>query len=228
MGKSDVDDGVAMKIADALERRVLGTARFVCLIMFAGALLSMIAVALVLLSGAPAHRNNSDPPVSASEVLSEIPGMESANDALSGGSRPALQVPNAFGLTVPPSLHTVLVEDDDSQMVLNDWLRNVPAADRQPFLNELADVVTLASQHAASWEWDDRQRYIAAAMSQYAHRKTALLADAQSRIAAQADRKDQCRLALGLLIAVTGLLTLLLVLLSIEKNTRSLRARNGV
>ncbi|WP_343675832.1 hypothetical protein [Paraburkholderia heleia] len=42
-----------------------------------------------------------------------------------------------------------------------------PLADRQRFLDELSDVVAHARQHAASWEWDDREKCVAAAMNQY-------------------------------------------------------------
>ena len=212
-----------MKVADTFERRVLGMARVVCLIMFAGALAAMIAVIFALFASGPAQGVSADPPVSAVAVLSQIPGSESQNDALTKNPDVASQVPNVVGLAVPQPIQQVLSDGDTDQPTLNNWLGDVPPADRQQFLNELSAVVTLADRHAASWEWDDRQRYIAAAMSQYALTKIDRVDAAERQIAARAERTDQFRMSLGTLMAFSGLLTLLLVLMSIERNTRSMR-----
>ena len=216
-----------MRIADTFEQRVLGMARVVCLITFAGALLSMIAVIFALVASQTAQGDSTDPPVSASAVLSQIPGAESANDELTDHHDIALQIPAAAGLTVPPSIRQVLAEDDADRSTLNNWLGHVPITDRQQFLNELSAVVTLADQHAASWEWDNRQRYIAAAMNEYAHTKIERLDAAERKAVAQGERTAEYQLSLGILLAILGLLTVLLLLMSIERNTRILRTGNS-
>lgn len=216
-----------MKVADKLERRVLGMARGVCLITFIGALLAIIALLFALLAGRPARAIVKDPPLSASEVLSMMPGSEAANDAISTSAAPQFDLPNASGLAVPTALRADLMQDSASQPVVNEWLNHVPVAYRQQFLNELSAVVVLAHTHASAWEWDDRQRYIAAAMNQYAQTKIARIVLTEKQIAAEDDLSDLYRSSLGVLLGVTGLLTLLLVLMSIERNTRRLRTDRG-
>ena len=54
------------------------------------------------------------------------------------------------------------------------------------------------------------------------------IASAQSAIGAANERIAQFRSSLGTLLALTGFLTLLLVLMSIERNTRHLRTEKKV
>ncbi|WP_167760147.1 hypothetical protein [Paraburkholderia pallida] len=168
-----------------------------------------------------------DPPVAAADVLEAIPGSETANDALAnsnaGDSTAELNIQAAQGLVIPAPLRQVLIGDNASQALLDAWLGSVPRSDRQSFVNELSGVVTRAGQHAAAWEWDDRERYIAAAMNQYARIKIERIGSAESAIEAVDNRIGQFRTSLGTLLAVAGFLTLLLVLISIERNTRHLR-----
>jgi hypothetical protein len=212
-----------MKIADKLERHLLRMAHVLCLIALVGAIMAMIAVMFALtvprMAGVTA-----DPPVSASDVLGSIPGSESANDALSNdganGSYPMANVPGAAGFLIPAPLRAVLSQDDASQPLLEAWLASVPLADRQQFLNELSDVVARAAQHAAGWEWDNRERYVAAAMNQYARVKIERIGAAQSAIEAVHSRSEQLGSSLGTLLALAGFLVLLLLLTAIERNTR--------
>jgi hypothetical protein len=104
--------------------------------------------------------------------------------------------------------------------VLGTWLGNVPAAERQGFLNELSVVVAQAARHAASWEWDNRQRYVAAAMTEYARLKIDRIDALQNEAASLAGRDQRYMISAAVLVAVIGLLTLLLILLAIERNTR--------
>lgn len=118
-----------MKIADKLERRLLGMAHVLCLIALVGAVLAMIALMFALaVPGKTAV--TADPPLSASEVLSSIPGSEAANDALSNdsanGSYPTVNVPGAGGFLIPAPLRTVLSQDNASQLLLEAWLASVP------------------------------------------------------------------------------------------------------
>jgi hypothetical protein len=215
-----------MSVAEKLELRLLGTARILCIVALVAAVMAMIAVVFAL--AAPGgSRVISDPLVTASDVLGSIPGSEAANDALSNSAAPTPSVPGAAGLAVPPVLRAVLNQDDASQTVLDGWLGSVPSADRQQFLNELSDVIARANQHAAAWEWDDRERYVAAAMSQYAHMKIERVALATNAIEAANDRSGQFRSSLGTLLALAGFLTLLLLLMAIERNTRRLREQKG-
>ncbi|WP_042264210.1 hypothetical protein [Paraburkholderia heleia] len=213
-----------MKIADKLERRLLGMAHVLCLIALVGAVLAMIALMFALVvPGKTAV--SADPPLSASEVLSSIPGSEAANDALSNdsanGSYPMGNVPGAAGFLIPAPLRTVLSQDNASQPLLEAWLASVPLADRQQFLDELSDVVARATQRAASWEWDNRERYVAAAMNQYARVKIERIGAAQNAIQAAHGRSEQLGSSLGTLLALAGFLVLLLLLTAIERNTRN-------
>jgi hypothetical protein len=211
-----------MSVADKLERRLLGTARILCIVALVAAVMAMIAVIFAL--AVPAGTNVvADPRVAASDVLDSIPGTEVANDALSNGRTPALDIAGAARLVVPAALRAVLNQDDASQTVLDGWLGSVPPSDRQPFLDELSNVIARANQHAATWEWDDRERYVAAAMSQYAHMKIARVTLAGNAIEAENERSGQFRSSLGTLLALAGFLTLLILLMAIERNTRGLR-----
>ena len=228
-------NGVEMKISDKVEQRLLGTARMLCLIALVAAVLAMTALIFALAAPGKAQPV-ADPPVRATDVLASIPGSESANDAISDNNAgngasdgtAALSIQAAAGLTIPAPLRQVLSQDDTSQPLLEAWLGSVPIADRQAFLDELSDVIAHADQHAAAWEWDDRNRYVAAAMNQYARVKMERIASAQSAIAAAHDRIGQFRSSLGTLLALAGFLTLLLVLMSIERNTRHLRTEGKV
>ena len=213
-----------MKIADKLEQRLLGMVRALCLIALLSAVLAMIALMFAL--AVPGRAGVTvDPPVSASEVLSSIPGSQAANDALSSdganGGYAAENIPHAAGLLIPAPLRDVLDQDNASQPLLDAWLTSIPLTDRQRFLDELAQVVTRASQHAASWEWDNRERYVAAAMNQYAQVKIERIDATQSAIEAAHSRSEQLGSSLGTLLALAGFLALLLLLTAIERNTRN-------
>lgn len=213
-----------MKIADTLERRLLGMAHVLCLIALVGAVLAMIALMFALAVPGKAAAT-AEPPLTASEVLSSIPGSEAANDALSNdganGSYPVANVPGATGFLIPAPLRTVLSQDNASQPLLEAWLASVPLADRQQFLDELSNVVARATQRAASWEWDNRERYVAAAMNQYARVKIERIDAAQTAIQAARGRSEQLGSSLGILLALAGFLVLLLLLTAIERNTRN-------
>lgn len=215
-----------MKIAERLERRLLGTARALCLLALVAVVMAITAVMFAL--AFPGKQSVvADPSVNVTDVLASLPGSEAANDAISGdsanGSMTDVNVQAAAGLVIPAPLRQVLNGDNASQPLLNAWLGNVPLPDRQQFLNKLSEVVARASQHAATWEWDNRERYVAAAMNQYARVKIERIASAEGAIEAAHDRSEQFRASLGTLLALVGFLTLLLVLLAIERNTRHLR-----
>ncbi|QBR01192.1 hypothetical protein E1956_28680 [Paraburkholderia pallida] len=201
-------------------------ARVLCLLALVAAMMAMSALMFALAAPGKAVAVT-DPPVAAADVLEAIPGSETANDALAnsnaGDSTAELNIQAAQGLVIPAPLRQVLIGDNASQALLDAWLGSVPRSDRQSFVNELSGVVTRAGQHAAAWEWDDRERYIAAAMNQYARIKIERIGSAESAIEAVDNRIGQFRTSLGTLLAVAGFLTLLLVLISIERNTRHLR-----
>lgn len=212
-----------MKIADRLERHLLRMARALCLIALVGVVLAMITVIFAL--AVPGRVSvTADPPVSAGEVLSSLPGSEAANDALSSdsanGSDPIVNVPGAAGFLIPAPLRTVLNQDDASQPPIEAWLASVPLSDRQQFLDELSDVVATATHRAQAWEWDNRERYVAAAMDRYARVKIERIDAAQSALQAAHGRSEQLGSSVGTLLALAGFLVLLLLLTAIERNTR--------
>jgi hypothetical protein len=206
-----------MSMTDRLELRILKATRVVCLCALLIAILSMIAVMLSL--ALPAQANvAADPAVNASAVLASIPGSEAAND-----TDPIVQPTGFPGLELPPALSKAIDEDDALRDSLADWLSNVPAPYRQAFVNELSDVVARANAHAASWEWDNRERYVGAAMRQYARLKIEHIAAADIAIASANARSENLRMSIGTLLGIAGFLTLMLLLLAIELNTRGLR-----
>jgi hypothetical protein len=81
-----------------------------------------------------------------------------------------------------------------------------PLDGRQQFLNELSTVVSAATQHAAAWEC--------------AHVKIERVMRAENEIKTAAERDAQYRTALGELLGISVIPTMLLVLLAIERNTR--------
>jgi len=198
------------------KRFFLGTVRVVCLTLLVVAL-AVVAIDVAEISAdARSAPVSVDPTVAATDVLARIPGAENSNDLLSSRPDPGVQVPNADGFVIPAALKNALLTDDASQPVLNTWLGNVPVSARQGFLDELSVVVAQATQHAAAWEWDNRQRYVAAAMTEYARLKI----DAQNEQATLAGRDQRYMISAGVLVALIGVLTLLLILLAIERNTR--------
>lgn len=217
-----------MNVTDAVEKRLLfGIARFLCLTFLLGALAAIVVSGVAIYTNGRGDGSVVYPAVPATEVLSGIPGAESANDLLSNAPDSGIHVPNAAGFVIPKALDSALVGDNASQPALNNWLGNVPEGDRQQFLNELSAVVALATQHSATWEWDNRQRYVEAAMTRYAHMKIGLLARAANAQADRAVRSEQYRMAVGVLLCIVGILTLLLVLLAIERNTRWVTQRGN-
>ena len=209
------------------KRYFLGTVRVVCLTLLVAAL-AVVAIDVAEISvDARSAPVSLDPGVAATDVLARIPGAENANDLLSSQPDSGVQVPNAAGFVIPPALQAALLSDDASQPVLNTWLGNVPVAARQGFLDELSTVVARATQHAASWEWDNRQRYVAAAMTEYARLKFDRIGAAQNEEASLAGRDQRYLISAAALVALIGVLTLLLILLAIERNTRPRVATAG-
>jgi hypothetical protein len=202
------------------KHRVLSAARIVCKIFLFATLSAVVVILAAILVSASHTLPSTSPSVSIADVMSKMAGSESANDQLTSLPDSGVQVPNANGYTIPQALHDVLKDDNASQPVLDRWLGNIPLDGRQQFLNELSAVVSAATQHAAAWEWDDRQRYVAAAMSRYAYVKIERVMRAENEINAAAERDSQYLTALDGLLGISVILTMLLVLLAIERNTR--------
>lgn len=205
------------------KHRVLSAARIVCQIFLVTALIAVVAVLAAIWAGDARSLPSVNPSVSVAEVMSKIAGSESANDQLSFPDS-GVRVPNADGYAIPQALDAVLKDDDASQPVLDRWLGKIAPEGRQQFLNELSTVVSAARQHAAAWEWDDRRRYVAAAMSEYAHMKIDRVMRAESERETAAERDAQYRTSLGELLAIIVVLTMMLALFAIERNTRPANA----
>ena len=204
------------------ERRVFFSfAAIVCQVLLLGAIVSILFVGIgIVNSGTASRQVDGIVPVSVGTVLASIPGTQSENDGSSSAQGSGIDVPNAAGIPIPKPLNAVLMSDTTSQPILNAWLDDIPARDRPAFVAGLTQVVTAANQHAASWEWDNRQRYVAAAMSEYARidiDRVTELANAQKRTA---EKLTDYRSALGTLLGVAATLTLLLTVMAIERNTR--------
>ena len=88
-------------------------------------------------------------------------------------------------------------------------------------------MVAKATQHAVSWEWDNRQRYVAAAMTEYARLKIGRIDTAENLQNRLADRDQRYLISAGALVAFIGMLIVLLILLAIERNTRPRIAAAG-
>jgi hypothetical protein len=220
--------GATNNMSQPREKRFfLGAVRIVCMTLLVASLAVVVIDIAEIAGGTHVPTAHVNPAVEATEVLAKIPGTETANDLLSDAPDSGLKVPNAEGLVIPQALKSALLADDDSQPVLNAWLGNVPTTERQGFLNELSVVVALAMQHAQSWEWDNRQRYVAAAMTEYARMKIDRLNEAQDEQARAAARDERYLVSAGVLVVLIGMLTLLLILLAIERNTRPDAARGA-
>jgi hypothetical protein len=211
-----------MSVIDILEKRLMfGITRLICFALLCIALASLAAVVWASFAGDRTAATVSDPVVGAQEILSSIAGSQEAND-LSSGLNPSslVAIPNATGLAIPAALESVLANDTASQPVLDSWLGKVPEQDRQQFLNELSNVVVEANRHAATWEWDNRQRYVATAMGRYAEVKIRRLDEIRRRQTLAAAHNAQYHLDAGVLLAICAVLILLLAVLTIERNTR--------
>lgn len=203
------------------EKRVFfSVARALCQILLGGALAAIAMVGVSIVVGKTALPPDHATPVSVATVLAAVPGAQSANDEFFSAHDAGINVPNAMGIPIPKPLSSVLTSDATSQPILNGWLDDIPAQNRPAFVNGLAAVVAAADQHATSWEWDNRQHYVAAAMSEYARMtidRLAEVADARKRAA---EKLDEYRNAFGTLLGVAATLTLLLTVMAIERNTR--------
>lgn len=204
------------------ERRVFfSIARVLCQILLGGALAAIAALGISLVAGKAAFPSDNAAPVSVATVLAAVPGTQSANDDFFNTQDSGVDVPNAMGIPIPKPLNAVLTSDTSSQSILNGWLGDIPVQGRRTFVDGLAAVVAAANQHAAAWEWDNRQRYVAAAMSEYARltiERIAAMADARKQAA---EKLETYREAFGTLLGVAATLTLLLTVLAIERNTRA-------
>lgn len=208
-------------IAKAERRVFFSIATTVCRVLLLGAIVSILfdGVAVVT-SGAVASRVNDILPISVDAVIASIPGAQSDNDGSLSVQNSGIDVPNAVGIPIPTPLNAVLTSDTTSQSVLNAWLSDIPTRDRRAFVAGLSKVITAANKHSASWEWDNRQRYVAAAMSEYARMNIDRLTEIADARKHSADKLADYRNAMGTLLGVAATLTLLLTVMAIERNTR--------
>ena len=206
--------------AKAERRMFFSIARIVCHVLLGGTIVLIpLLWASIITSGEAARHSEDGLPISAATALATIPGTQSANAGfIDEGS--SIDVPNAEGIPIPNPLNAVLTSHTNSQSILNGWLDDIPVQDRRAFVDGLASVITAANQHSASWEWDNRQRYIGAAMSAYARMNIERITQAADARKLVADRLAEYRDAMGTLLGVAAMLTLLLTVMAIERNTR--------
>jgi len=212
-----------MNLADSIERRFLfGIARglFLSLVVLALAAIVIDLGAWVLNrpQALPAK-----PAPTAEHIVALLPTAESAYATPADPAASAVTIDHTDGLAVPSALSAVVADDPDLAPVIGGWLGHLPSIQRQAFVNGLGGIAALTSQRAAKWEWDDRQRYVAAGLSEYAELRIERMDQAQA-LQLDADARDHRYLvsAVVLLLAV-GVLTVILLLLAIERNTRTMR-----
>lgn len=196
-------------------------ATIVCRVLLLAAVISMLFVGIGMVSSHAGSGQAEDiVPVSVGAVLAGLPSTQSENDGSSNAPEAGYDVPNAAGIQIPKPLSAILTRDTTSQPILNAWLDNIPARDRRDFVAGLTKVITAANAHAASWEWDNRQRYVAAAMSEYARMDIDRLTEIDAARKRTAEKLADYRSAMGTLVGVAATLTLLLTVMAIERNTR--------
>jgi hypothetical protein len=210
-----------MNLADSIERRFLfGIARglFLSLVVVALGAIAVDLAALCLNRPTPLP---SAPTLSAERILAMLPVAEAAYSTPADPGPLSVSIPDSDGYAVPTALHAAVVDDTNLAPVIGGWLRHIPATQRQAFLNGLGDVAALTSQRAAKWEWDDRQRYVAAGLSEYAQLHIERVDQAEQIRQAADAREHRYLISAVVLIVAVGGLTLILLLLAIERNTRA-------
>ncbi len=209
-----------MNLADSIERRLLFSIARGLFLSLVVAALGAIAIDLAALCLNRPTPLPSAPALNAERIVAMLPVAESAYSVPADPATPTVAIPNTDGLAVPTALGAAVGDDTNLAPIIGGWLGHIPEMQRQAFLNGLGSIATLTSQRAAQWEWDDRQRYVAAGLSEYAELRIERMDQAQQvRDAADAREHRYLMSALALIVAVGGL-TLILLLLAIERNTR--------
>jgi hypothetical protein len=156
--------------------------------------------------------------VSADSVFSAIEAgskKSTQNPALNMEGNPSENVES--GLKIPQSIKDVFT--GGNQDVLNSWLKPIAPKDRQNFIDELSSVLAIALEKEGA-QRKNHADIVTGAVNKYKELKFAKIDD---RNLQEAKFESNMTLYAGIaagFIALLALLSLVLVLLAIERNTR--------
>jgi hypothetical protein len=216
-----------MNLADSIERRFLfGVARILFLLLAVAALGAIAVDIAALCLNRPAALPQAEP-LSPEHIVALLPKGEAAYAVPADPSTLAAVIPNTDDLAVPASLNAAVSNDPNLTPLVGGWIAHVPGQERQGFIDGLGNVAAVAAQRAEKWEWDDRLRYVTAALSEYATLRIERIEQArQNQLAADA-RAHRYLIAAVVLVVAVGGLTVILLLLAIERNTRMAATRQA-
>jgi hypothetical protein len=203
-----------MSVVEGFERKALfNITRAVALVCVSVPMLAIIGIAIYA-----ASIWNDDVPtrVTPAEIIAQVKPPEPQADAArqpQGAQPPVNQEPAAsplFGYKIPFSLQKY-VSGDNAQIVKN-HLDHVPANERQTYLDELGAVVAAAESNKLD---------PAAAINAYMKTKAERYNDAASARARKWETLRFAAAGFGAGLLLIALFSLVLVLLAIERNTRT-------
>jgi hypothetical protein len=210
-----------MSVVEGFERKALfNITRAVALVCVSVPLIAIIGIALY---AASVWNEDVSTRVTPSEIIAQIKPPEPVADAPrqpQGAQPPTNQEPLAsplYGYKIPFSLQKYA--SGDNAQVLKNHLDHVPADERQGYLDELGAVVSAAESSKVD---------PVAAINAYMKRKAERYDEAT---AARARKWETLRLAaagFGAGLLLIALFSLVLVLLAIERNTRTSTRANLV
>lgn len=175
---------------------------FTRLFAICGALAGLIALAIAVVallgSGDSTH-------VSFHEINTSLRAAEGASDADASGAQSSLDIPANIKAHFSS-------EDGENAAVLEHWLDNLSGEkQQQDFLDNLSDVIEDA---------EDQKANVVDVINSYAKMKFAKLKKDQVGEYAEMGRKFALYLTLFGLVSLTAFMSLILVALAIERNTR--------
>jgi hypothetical protein len=203
-----------MSIVEGFERKALfNITRAVALVCVTVFLLAVIGGAMYAFS---VWKEPITTKVSAKEIVDMIKPVESAPKTAQipqGAQAPTDQTPELSplaGFRVPFVLQKY-ASNEKAQNIIKNHLDELPAADRQDYLDELGAVVTEAE--AQKLDGID-------AINKYMETKTQRYADAQSKRMQKFEALKLAAMSAAGGLMLVALFSLVLVLLAIERNTR--------
>lgn len=205
-----------MSVIEGFERKALfnitRAVALVCVTVF------LLGIVVSVIFGVSVWQGHVDTRVSAQEIVEPLKRTEPApaDSAQTQGVQPpaeqgAAQSPLA-GYRIPFSLQKY-VSGDNAQIVRN-HLDDIPAADRQAYLDELGSVVTSAEASNVD---------VVAAINSYMRTKTERYKEAATKAAEKWETLKLVAAGTASGLLLVALFSLVLVLLAIERNTRPLR-----
>ena len=203
-----------MGIVEGFERRALfNITRAIALVCITVFLLGVIGASVYAFSAwqeAPVMTK-----VSAQDIISQLrPTPEPAPDAQAAQDAPPAADPGPdlsplYGYRIPFALQEYMA--GDNAQIIKNHLDDVPAADRQAYLDELGSVVTeVGRAHLDA----------VSAINAYLKTKAERYADAAAKHAAKWDTLKYAGGGAAAGLFLVALFSLVLVLLAIERNTR--------